>query len=203
MAITNGYATLDQIKVRLDIDLDDEADDPILESIVEAISRSIDEQAGRRFWVDDNDVTKYFETDDPGVLFFSGIDLVSITTLKTDEDGDGTFERTWSSSDYLLYPLNAAADSKPYGWIETAPAGNYAFPTGKKAIEISGKFGYPAVPKPIKEATLLQSERLWKRKDAIFGIAGSGEMGQMTTIVELDPDVRLMVFPFRKVEVFG
>jgi len=48
MAITNGYATLAEIKAYMSIS--DTTDDSLLENLVESASRSIDRIANRRFY---------------------------------------------------------------------------------------------------------------------------------------------------------
>ena len=62
------------------------------------------------------------------------------------------------------------------------------------AIQI---YEYPIV----HEVALLMAERLHKRKDAIFGIVGSAEMGQIVAIAKQDPDVKLLMQPFMKVRI--
>lgn len=58
-------------------------------------------------------------------------------------------------------------------------------------------YEYPIV----HEAALLMTERLHKRKDAIFGIVGSAEMGQLVAIAKQDPDVKMLMQPFMKVRI--
>jgi len=74
--------------------------------------------------------------------------------------------------------------------------GSYTFPLVHKGLEIVGKFGWSTCPKPVKEASLLQSERIFKRKDAIFGVVGSADMGQAQVIPALDPDVKMFLRPY-------
>ena len=50
MAITNGYATLAEIKGYMSIS--DNTDNDLLENLVESASRSIDLIANRRFYLD-------------------------------------------------------------------------------------------------------------------------------------------------------
>ena len=64
-----------------------------------------------------------------------------------------------------------------------------------------GKFGWCAVPDVIAEACLIQAQRLFKRRDAIFGVVGSAEMGQLVTIAKLDPDVQMLLMAYRKLTV--
>ena len=63
MAITNGYATLAQIRAELGYASGSTADDTRLEACVEAASRQIDGWTGQRFWVDGSVATR-----EPGQL---------------------------------------------------------------------------------------------------------------------------------------
>lgn len=202
MTITNGYATLAEARARFGItDGSDTTDDSIIEAVIEAVSRQIDNYCGRRFYVTGSDETRYFTAVHSEYL--DAGDIVSITNIYADEDGDRTYEKTWTATDFDLLPFNAALDSNPYTQIEITPNGDYAFPSGPKAVKIVGKWGYPSVPDAINEACLIQSFRIFKRKDAPFGVVGSAEMGQLMVISKLDPDVKMLLDPFRKMDVLG
>lgn len=165
LAITNGYATLDEVKRR--IPHVEEDDDEDLESIIEGVSRYIDKnRQGRRFYAASE--TRYYTPVSKDFVVID--DLLSLTTLKTDEDGDGIFERTWSASDYLLVPYNAGLDGVPYTSIERFRFGSLLFPVDFRSTEVVGSFGYTATtPKAIHEACVLLSMRLFERKGALFG----------------------------------
>jgi hypothetical protein len=178
--------------------ISDTEDDSAIESVIEAVSRRIDEATSRRFY-QELATTRYFSAEWADLLHIP--DLVTLTTLKTDEDGDRVYETTWASTDYDLEPFNAALVSKPYTAIHVAPNGRYVFPLVRKSVEIVGTWGWPAVPKIAKEACLLQSFRVFKRKDAPFGVAGSIEIGQLQVISKLDPDVTWMLEPLRRLSV--
>jgi hypothetical protein len=192
----NDYATLAELKGKLDIT--DTNDDSELQSILAAVSRVIDEIAGRFFYRETQ--TRYYSAESGDYLQVD--DLVSVTTLSTDENDDRVYERTWVAADYDLWPYNAALHSKPYNEIQVAPTGSYSFPTGAKSISLTAVFGWPAVPNAIKEACLLWSERIWKRRDAIFGVMGSIETG-MIRISGMDPDVERLLQPYVKLGIYG
>lgn len=61
-------------------------------------------------------------------------------------------------------------------------------------------YEYPYI---VTEAALLQAVRLWRRADAPFGVTGSSEVGQMTTITRIDPDVVLLLWPVRRFVAAG
>lgn len=200
MTITNGYATLTKLKARLWPvgTTPDSTDDTMLENIVMSVSRWIDFYTGRRFFSTASDETRYYTAVNWGELW-PGDDVISVTTLACDEDGDRVYERTWATTDYDLLPANASLDSKPYTHLKVTPTGNYTFSRVSRGVKIVGKFGYCATgnhPLMIEEACLLQCERMYKRKDAAFGVMGNTEMGVVRLRDALDPDVVQMLAPF-------
>jgi len=196
MSITNGYTTLHNVKNMLGVPLDNYEEDGYLEATIESVSRMIDDHTGRRFYATTE--TRYYTPNDTDEVMVD--DLLTVTTLKTDDDEDGTFETTWTTSDYMLMPMNASTNGRPYTWIETSGYGDYSFPVNvKKGVQIAGSFGYCAtasLPKPVAEACKIQSMRLFKRKDAPFGVIAGGEMQQSMTIPDLDPDVKMLLSPY-------
>ena len=199
MTITNGYCSLAELKERLwPIGVVDAQYDTLLDQVATAVSRLIDGYCGRRFYAVTE--TNYFTRTTPYVVLVE--DLLTVTTLKTDADGDRTYESTWAATDYDLEPYNAArlSPARPYTRIVTAPNGVYTFPNVRKGIEIAGSWGFSATTPPVvKEACLLQCVRLFMRKDAPFGVTGSAEMGHLSVIPKLDPDVKLLLDPFKKI----
>jgi len=182
MAITNGYATLAEVKARLGIN--DSNEDSVIEATIEAASRLIDQATGRVFYA--TTATRYFTAADPDLLFLPD-DLLSVTTLKTDEDGDRTYEITWAATDYDLEPYNAT----PYTRIQVAPRGTRTFPPTRRGVEIVGSWGYNATgsyPDMVNEACLILAARYYKRKDSPFGTTGTAEYGIMR-LSKTDPDV--------------
>jgi hypothetical protein len=95
-------------------------------------------------------------------------------------------------------PENAALDGFPYNRIITKPQGAYYFPLRYASVQIVGKFGFSAVPLPIQEACNIQTIRLFRRKDAPYGISGGAEMGQAIVIPQLDPDVKLLLQAYER-----
>lgn len=191
------YMTVAEFKTVSSID--DTDDDALIAQVLEATSRLIDRYCGRRFYLPDDDETRYYSPERSDLVFTD--DIVEITTLKTDAAGDRTFETTWATTDYDLIPRNAALDGNPYRHIGRSRIGTQSFPLVHNGVEIVGRFGYPSVPLDIKMACQIQATRLFKRKDAPFGVIGSAEMGQLLVLSKLDPDVQLLLRPFKKIEV--
>ncbi len=175
---------------------------------VEAASRGIDDACGRRFYLDANaSQIRYFTPISADVLAID--DLTTLTTLKTDTAGDGTFATTLvTNTDFTLAPLNAAADSQPYTMLmsRTTP-GLITLPTyygrgsqdyGRRSVQITGRFGWPTVPAPIVQATTILAGRLLKRaREAPFGVVALG-LDAAGRIARTDPDVLNLIGPYQK-----
>ncbi len=200
MAITNGYATLAEARAELGIsDVSDTTDDAVLEAVVESVSRAIDDFCGRRFYAATQ--TRYFTALRADRLLVD--DLLSVTTLKTDDDG--TYETTWTAADYYLAPYNAQLESvpEPYWRIEVSEGGDYDFPVGtRRGVEIAGSWGFSATtPDVINRACLFQVAQEFRTRHVPLGIQGSGDMAVEIRGIGLHPFVKRLLSngPYRRI----
>lgn len=201
MSITNGYATLNEAKAALSIKSQSDPDRFVaLERMVESASRLVDAWCHRQFYQETE--TRHFAAQATAWL---GIDdLVSVTTLKTDDDGDRTYETTWAATDYYLEPVNAAAHGEPYTRIRLdAVSGDTTFSPYPKGVELAGVWGWPSVPKPIVEATLRIATWLWKLPGAPLGFAEGGGFEQGTAYIRDDRATQAMLSPYIKHAFFA
>lgn len=195
------YASLAELKSRLNIS--DTNDDTELQLALEAASRWVDGHCHRVFH--SGTATRTFVPNSPYVLPVD--DLVSVTTLKTDAAGDGTFETTWSASDYQLLPANPSAgpEQRPYTQIRAVGAqafpSVYGCPARQDRVQIVGVWGWPAVPDPVKQATLVVAAETFKRKDTFAAQGGFGDFGPV--VVRRDPFVLDLLNPYRDVAGFA
>lgn len=176
MSITNGYLDVDQ--ARSYTGQNATVDPEFLESSVTAVSRSIDEFCGRHFY----QVTeaRTFEVEIVTELEFGPFnDLTTLTTLKTDSAGDGTFETTIAASGYELGPLNAASRTEPFLALRLLAGATFPTTTTGRSdlIQVTGVWGWPAVPPQVKSACRVLLAELVKLQDAPLGFAGGMEMG--------------------------
>lgn len=208
MAITNGYATLSSIRARLGITgVSDTADDAVLEAVVESVSRAIDDFCGRRFYAATQ--TRYYSAKSGRRLLVD--DLLSVSSLKTDDDGDGTHETTWAASDYHLAPYNAQLDSpaQPYWRIEVSEGGDYWFPVGvRRGVEIVGSWGFSAsTPDVVEQACLFQAAHEFRSQQMPLGVSGTGslrisdEFANDVRLTGLHPVTRRLLEPYRRAVV--
>ena len=201
MAITNGYASLNQVKAALRIT--DATEDALLELAIEAASRAIDGNTGRNFY-SSGTVTRYFASEDDFVLQTDDIAGTAIT-IQTANNADGVYDTTWGTDDYQLEPLNGNADGISWPYTRIRAIGDYLWPIsgGEALIKITGAFGWSAIPIAVTQACVIQSSRIYKRLDSPLGVAGFGDMGVMRVTRDLDPDVAQLIGTYRKVRNIG
>ena len=195
MAIVNGYCSLADVKSSARIS--DNVDDGMLELAVESASRLVDSYTQRYFY-NAGTATRLFAPQDSYVTEID--DLITLTTLQT-SDGE-TFDTTWQAKDYQLEPLNGVVDGLtgyPATRIRAIDDFIFTHLTGEATVRITGVWGWSAVPTAVKQATVIQAARIFKRNDSPLGIAGFGEMGAVRVGVQLDPDVKHLIDVYRKV----
>jgi len=134
----HSYCSVSEIKSILGIS--STSDDVMLRKICESASQSIDQYTNRHFYT--QSTTKYFD----GAVELYVPDLLSITTLKTDEDGDYDYDNTYETTDYILYGVGIEdkLNTYPKTRIVIDPNGDYSsFASGyKKGVQIAGVWGY-------------------------------------------------------------
>ena len=198
MAITNGYATLAEAKAYLSIS--DSIDDTMLESMVEAASRSIDNIAGRRFYLDASASARLYRGTNPYILTVDDFGSTTGLALALDTGGDGTYETTLTYNvDYVVEPFNAVAMGKPYTQI-TLVGGQllpWLLPNLRPSVQLTAKWGFPTVPDDIIQACLILTADMYKRKDSVGGNLGISELGAIR-MSPLGRDIAAMTRAYRR-----
>lgn len=192
--MANEYGSVLALKQRLGIPDDDTSRDELLLSALGTASRGIERATGRRFWLDPEPVTRTYNPrrrlvrEIDGELLLTD-DIGSIDGMVV-ETGNGT---SFSPvTDYETWPENALADGKPITGLLRV-FGIWAVPGMR--IRITTRFGWPVEPDPIPEASLIQAQRLYRRKDSPEGITGSAEWG-VVRLSRRDPDVWNLIEPY-------
>jgi hypothetical protein len=201
LAITNGYASLAETKAALRIS--DAIDDTLLEMAIESASRLIDGYASRNFY-SSGTATRYYVADNEFVVQLD--DLANGTvTVRSSEQGNGLFDVTWDTDDYQLEPLNAVLDGQAWPYTSIRAIGDYLWPIegGEALVQITGTWGWPALPIAIKQACIIQASRIYKRLDSPLGVAGFGDLGAIRVSRNLDPDVEQLVMPYKRMRNFA
>jgi hypothetical protein len=172
------YATVDELKAYVSIPDDDTVDDTELAGKITAASRSIDQHTRRQFGQVDVLELREYPIRSNGLTMVD--DLMDVTGLLVEVDGDAVVPA-------YLNPRNALQRGMPYTrmFLPSAWSG---------VAQVTALWGWTAVPATIKEAALLQASRLFKRRDAPFGVAGSPDLGsEIRLLAKVDPDVAVML----------
>lgn len=193
--IVNGYCSLDDLKDHIMANGGGSftsQDDHNMAVAVNAVSRWLDTQYNTTFYA--RDLTQQYTATSRDLLWVE--DLLTVTSVKFDDDRDGTYSYTLPSTAYWLEPRNAANKTQPFRQIRLKPSSPRTFPTRQHyGIELVGSFGYcTAANRPdfIRQFVLLFAHRLWKRKDAIFGVAGAPALGVQIIQAQIKQDSDLL-----------
>jgi hypothetical protein len=199
--MSNQYVDKDDLKAY--IGLTGTGQDNNIDNAIDGASRLIDKICGRHFW-QDNAVTQQYYT--PINDYYLEVDDISTTTgliVKLDTTDDGAYDTTLTiDTDFFLKPLNPQVhiiSSSTYYYPQTEL---HIFPTRSserfdttiiKNVQVTAKFGWSAIPEAIKQATLIQATRLWKRKDTPFNVFGNEQTGQKELFNKFDPDAMQLI----------
>ena len=192
-----SYATLSEFKAAVGIT--DSTDDTALQSVLDATDTLIDLYCDRKTGFGTASETRFYTAEDYEYVLTD--DLVSVTTLQTDDDANGTYETTWTSgTDYVLAPRNAALDGFPYTEIDTSVTWPRNFPKDVYlGVRVVGVFGFPSVPAAVKQAEIIQAGAVWNSRTAPFGVIGSADLGGILRMSRaLHPEAALILEPYRK-----
>ena len=194
-----SYASLAEFKSAVGIT--DSADDNALQSVLDATDALIDNYTDRAAGFGTASQTRYYTAEDFSYVLVD--DLVSVTTLTTDDNGDGTYETTWTAgTDYVLAPANNALDGWPYTSIETSVTWPRNFPKAVyRAVKVIGVFGWPSVPSAVKQAAIIQAGAVWSSRTSPFGVIGSQDLGGILRQTRaLHPESQVLLEQYRRRE---
>jgi len=208
MPVVNGYASLTDLKSALRIQ--DGVDDSLLELALESASRMVDEYTMRYFY-NAGTATRVFVPLSDDVCQID--DAVSISAVAVATQLTKTFDQTWAVTDYQTEPLNSVSDGLT-GWPITRlrAVGDYEFPNDETqyryegrygqedvaTVQVTGVWGWSAVPTAVKQATIIQAMRIFKRLDSPLGVISSPDTGYFRVSNRIDPDVAMLLNSYRK-----
>jgi len=208
MAISNGYCSLADVKAAARIT--DTIDDTLLELSIESASREIDSYTERVFYQTGSAGTPVARVYVPQDLYVVETDdIISVSTLKTDSNGDGTFDTTFDVSDFQLEPLNGLAGGIETPFTRIRAVGTFLWPVyeprnvdaNQASVQVTGVFGFATVPTAVRQACILSALRQYKRYESPTGVLGFSDLGAVRVGTKLDPDVERMIQPYRKVRM--
>jgi len=190
-----SYVALSELKSALGIT--SSTDDAFLNLAIGAAETAINDLCGRKFTADGSASARTYRAQ-PYICVTDDVSTLTGLVVKTDTNADGTFDTTWASTDIQVEPLNNLVKGRSVNNLRAV--GDYLFPVygdGLASVEVTAKWGWPAVPDPIEQATLMMASRLYGRKASPMGVIGVGDFGPVR-ISRSDPDVAHMLMDYRR-----
>ncbi len=190
------YVALSELKTALGIS--GSGDDDFLNLGIDAAEQAINDLCGRKFTADGSASARTYRAQS----YLAVTDDISTLTglvVKTDTSADGTFDTTWTAStDYQVEPLNNIAKGRSVNNLRAI--GSYTFPVygdGQVSVEVTARWGWPAVPDTVKQAALMLASRLYGRKASPMGVIGVGDFGPVR-ISRSDPDIAFLLMDYKR-----
>ncbi len=190
------YVALSELKTALGIS--GSGDDDFLNLGIDAAEQAINDLCGRKFTADGSASARTYRAQS----YLAVTDDISTLTglvVKTDTSADGTFDTTWTAStDYQVEPLNNITKGRSVNNLRAI--GSYTFPVygdGQVSVEVTAKWGWPAVPDTVKQAALMLASRLYGRKASPMGVIGVGDFGPVR-ISRSDPDIAFLLMDYKR-----
>lgn len=144
----NCYSRLADLKAELQGSGSGTSNDAAMLRVLERVSRWIDEHCDRHFYSLAAQTVLLPEGRRPGHIAQDHLwlpqDIISITTLKVDEDGDATYEKTLTANtDYWAWPFNRLTH-EPIERLDLNPESTQIseWPRAPRSIQLIGKRGY-------------------------------------------------------------
>ncbi|MFM9634747.1 phage head-tail connector protein [Streptomyces galilaeus] len=185
------YETLAEIKERLKITDTDR--DARLARLLASASRSIDKTTSRRFYLDPSPVARVLNPRGRVTVDGDGWHLLTADIGDVDDLAvDIGRAPAWSdvTAQVEAEPTDALEELKP---ITSLLRISGSWPDGGgQRVRVTARWGWPAVPDEIREATALLTLRLFKRTDSPEGVLGSSEWG-VVRVSRQDPDVYALI----------
>jgi len=171
--IGDAYASVAQLKYRLGIPDSDVSQDDDLQDKLDSASADINLHCGRQFGRSEVASARSYVPGRTGVDvhdFWTDTDLAVVPYLGQ------TAGTAWTIGGLDLFPANGVWEGQPgwpywrlaYGWSMSA------FYSAAR-VQVTAKWGWENVPKPVTTACLLLAAMDNKSMDAPFGVAGFGD----------------------------
>jgi hypothetical protein len=175
--------------------IDDLDDDVALALAATTASRAVDDHCTRQFGaLEDAEARTYYARPDykGGYWIVDTDDYQTATGLVVSVDG--TVVTT-----FLKEPVNAPQKGRPWTRVAFTVDSEAQPTTHPHEVVVTALWGWTAVPEAVQQATLLQASRLFWRRNAPAGVAGSPEMGsEIRLLAKLDPDVAVSLRGYRR-----
>jgi len=161
-----------------------------------AAKTAIDLNCGRTFTLGSPGEARTYRPVSPDYLLIDDVTAVTSVTQNS---------ATLTAPTY--YTLEQVRVAKPLGIavydVLRAPVssllGTFGTANGWADVSVTGTYGWPSVPAPIKQATMILASRYLQRsRSAPFAILTFGDGGEAARLTRSDPDVAMLLQPYTR-----
>lgn len=195
MALGAPYVTVGELRDYSQIG--DSADDLWIAQVAAAVTQQIEQWCRRQFNDAGTASARVYVPNSASHVIVDDFHTVTGLVVKTGTGVGGVFGTTLT--DYTLEPLNGVQYGRigfPYRRI-VLPTASFVSPNGRPTVEVTARWGWAAVPDPVKRAALIQAARILARRNSPHGLqsAGSGDFVFRVSRIP-DPDVKELLDDF-------
>lgn len=193
--IGDTYATLAEFKAYMKVATTNQFGGQLTDALNSA-SREVERITGRQFNTSGVATPRIYRPEGRWICRVDDFVSAAGLVVQTDVDNDGIFETTWISSEYELEPVNQIVEGEP-GWpynklravaghwfpfwrYSSGDTANNRYGLGfmrKNTVQITANWGWPSVPSPVKQATLILAAQTFELKGAPLGVASMSQFG--------------------------
>ena len=192
------YATLPQLKAYLfGPGVTDTTNDTELGDALETASRNIDHHCSRKFNADSSATARVFRPRTSCLAVVDDFYETASLVVKVDSAGTATYATTLTlNTDFILEPSNGVVDGET-GWpyYRIIAVNNSFLASRIPSLQVTAKWGWTAVPGPVKQACIYLAEETFKMKGSPFGVANFDQFGPIR--MRDNPKVMAMLAPYR------
>lgn len=188
------YATREELKKTLNLTGTTYGDQDISLAL-NAATQAINNHTGRSFKLGSPGESRTYRPVSADYLLID--DVTAVTAVQS-----GTTALALTT-DYTLEPVRVARPGPPYDVLRAAPiiGGFGAFGQAHSwgTVTVTGTYGWPTVPHPIKQAAMILASRYLQRsRSAPFAILTFGDGGEAARLTRSDPDVAMLLSPYTR-----
>lgn len=206
--ITAGYCTLVEFQDWIGEDPAQTDHGTQHELAVESASRAIDNFCGvypGTFILDTAATAQtYLGCYGERIVAIDPLGETSSAIVKWDAGADGTFETTLTvGTNFVFEPSNAIAGGWPVTRIRLVDGSWFPYSLwGRDNVQVTGKWGWPTVPAPVKQACLLVASELWQRSKTPFGVLQNVDFGPIRLSSDAFKSVSSLLASYRQGDAF-
>ncbi len=183
--------------------------DPSISVVIEAASRAIDQATNRQFGQTAGQTRSYIPKWHLDRWYVDNLDDMpgQPAAVNIVDDSGAVLQPVTA---WVMTPRNAPNNNRPFEGMEFYGVGvgdygyggyGFGFPYPlpvRRLVQVTGVFGWSAIPQPIQLATQIQAARFYERQSTVMPLTSQRVDDVAYSFSQLDPDIEASIAPFRR-----